>query len=91
MPVESLFAAGPVFANAVFVTLFVLGFVVPGSLFMVDVEHDAPELHAALFHAAVVQAQYQFGIFVAPTFETLVVTVHADQVLAPDGQVAASR
>ena len=91
MPVEAFFAAGPVFADAVFVALFVFGFVVARGLFVVNVEYDSPELHATLCHAAVIEAQYQFSIFVAPTFETFVVSVDADQILAPDSQVATSR
>ena len=90
MPVEPLFAAGAVFADALQIAQFVDGAVVARGFVVVEVESDALELHAPLLHAAVVQAQAQFGVFVSPALESLVESVDADEVPAPEPQVAAS-
>ena len=90
MPVEALFAAHAVFADALQVAQFVDGAVVTGGFVVMEVERDALEFHASLLYTAVVQAQSQFRIFVSPSFECLVESVDADEVPAPQPQVATS-
>ena len=90
VPVEALFAARAVFADALQIAQFIDGAVVARGLVVVEVERDALEFHAPLLYAAVVQAQSQFRIFVSPAFEPLVEPVDADEVTAPQPEVAAS-
>lgn len=90
MPVEALFAAGAVLADAFQIAQFVDGAVCPRGFVVMEVEDDALEFHATLLYAAVVQTQPQFRIFVSPALECLVESVDADQVPAPQPQIAAS-
>lgn len=83
------FAAGAVFSDGLLVTFLVGRKAVALAFAVVEVEDHAAELHAPLAHAAVVEADRQFGIFAAPAAERFVVTVDADQVVAPEGHVAA--
>ena len=56
MPVEPLLAAGPVAADAVFVTLLVAVAARTFRLVVMEVESDAPEFHATLMYLAVVES-----------------------------------
>ncbi len=55
MPVESLFAADPVFADAVFVTLLVAVAARTFRLAVMEMEGNAPEFHAALMYFAIIK------------------------------------
>ena len=83
------FAAGAVFTDGLLVTFLVGREAVALAFAVVEVEDHAAKLHAPLAHAAVVEADRQFGIFASPAAERFVVTVDADQVVAPEGHVAA--
>lgn len=56
MPVEPLLAAGPVAADAVFVTLLVAVAARTFRLVVMEVESNAPEFHATLMYLAVVES-----------------------------------
>lgn len=91
MAVDSDSASRAVLADAFQVALLVCRAVYAGALFVVEVERDPAELHDALPYSAVVEPQPQFGVFVAPALERLVVTVYPDGVFAPQGHVATAR
>jgi|GEM_PF-4734240 len=86
--VDSRGAPGAVFADALHVALFVGRAAFPRRLVVVEVEDDAAELHETLADAAVFEAKSQLGVLVSPSFEGLVVSVHAQGIFAPERHVA---
>lgn len=89
MPVEALFAAGAVLADAFQIAQSVIFAARSFGIAVVQMENNTAELHAALVNCIVVEADAQLGIFESPASKRFVVAVDADQVVAPECHVTA--